>query len=237
MSMKRLVGQGALDRNAGAGSIIPRSPVAALAAALGSGPVCFDTTIPLYFATRNLEGMLNQAFWGRAVTPWAVRAELEGLVHHDMMGPAAVALLRDNSLPRVIPADVELETDAARIVRQLDAMRRDLERQRGALIRPTADAGESAAIAICRRYAPQSMALLAQDGLAKRVAARYGIPILGSAHALLAICLAGYLRPDVAWVHYLEMGRRGLAHREFSLDPVGRRLFIATFEQMQALEG
>lgn len=237
MSMKRLIGQGALDRNAGAGPATPRSPIAALSAALRAGPVCFDTTIPLYFATRNLEGMLNHAFWGRAVTPWAVRAELVGLVQHDVMGPAAAALLRDNSLPRVIPADAELEAAAAHIAHELDAMRRDLERQRGALIRPTADAGESAAIAICRRYASQSMALLAQDGLAKRVATKYGAPVLGSAHALLAICVAGYLRPDVAWVHYLEMGRRGLAHREFSLDPVGRRLFIATFEQLQALEG
>jgi hypothetical protein len=235
--MRRAIAAGALDRvSGGAGGAPQRSPVAELKHRLEVGTVCFDTTIPLYFASRDLDADLRLAFGDRAVTPWAVVEEVEALVPNLVVGPAAVALLRNKSLPRVIPSDPELAADADRIRAALARMRDETARQRGAAIRATADRGESAALAVCRRYARQPMSILAQDGMAKRMATRYDVPVLGAAHALLAICRAGFLRPDVAWIHYLDMSRRGMAHQEFRPDHIGRALFLAVFAQIEALD-
>jgi predicted nucleic acid-binding protein len=233
-TMKRLVDAGALVKIGSVPLVVPQSPVSALRHHL-AGNVCFDTTIPLHFAQIDLHGLLLQAFYGRAVVPWAVRDELVGLTHNPQVGTGAARLLAANALPRIIPSDPELAAVAKNIVNQIAQLRQQLSLTRGQDIPASADRGEAAAIAICQRYAIQPMSLLAQDGLAKRAAAKYGIPILGAAHALLAICLAGFMTPEVAWVHYLEMSRRGLAHREFAPNPDGRKLFLATFAQLVAL--
>ncbi len=182
---------------------------------LTEGPVCFDSTVPLYLSELGLSSALANAFRDRAMIPGAVYREIDGLSRHEF--PAARTLLAPRPFARV----VELTGD------ELDEV---LERQRrwnGDLVfdDPSQDRGEAECIQLCRRDPDRAMALCAHDHKARNDPDSRGIMKLTAIHVCLLFALRGVTTGD-AWRTYTDLVRRGMnVVKDFPPDARGRRLF------------
>ena len=184
-------------------------------------PICFDTTIPLVFASYGLEGALAAAFADRGCLPWSVLGELRGLANEGGMA-AARRLIEPAPLLRVVWADKDLHVQTWKLQQELKGLRRKP-------IRPDrpepSDEGEAAAIAVCLRNAAAGMGLAAQDGPALRCAVAHRVAVMPAVQVLMAMVLTRQITLPDAWAAYVAMVPEGMGNHQFFPDEGGRTGF------------